>query len=249
MIALTIPDIHLKPEIFDQADTIMASEPTIDKAVCLMDIADDWGKQFDATLYEQTFARAIKFAQDHPDTLWCWGNHDLSYLWKKHESGYSSFVEDLVFKMLRKFTHVAADTLDYMHLVDNTLFVHGGLSNGYVSYYCPDEYDDPKAVVDKINNYFTLKELWLEDSPIWLRPQLYHLPMYKEESLLQVVGHTPVQRVYKCGSVLSCDSFSTSSTGRHIGEQCFVIVDTVTHEWQKTSALASVEYALEGEEA
>ena len=44
MIVLVIPDIHLKPWIFDRAEEILR-EGKADKAVCLMDIPDDWGKE------------------------------------------------------------------------------------------------------------------------------------------------------------------------------------------------------------
>ncbi len=43
--------------------------------------------------YKETFDRAIAFAANHSDTLWCYGNHDVSYLWGKFESGYSPFAE------------------------------------------------------------------------------------------------------------------------------------------------------------
>lgn len=42
MKVLVIPDCHLKPWMFAQADTIM-KKGIADKAVCLMDLADDFG--------------------------------------------------------------------------------------------------------------------------------------------------------------------------------------------------------------
>lgn len=41
MKVLVIPDCHLKPWMFAQADTIM-KKGIADKAVCLMDLADDF---------------------------------------------------------------------------------------------------------------------------------------------------------------------------------------------------------------
>ena len=55
----------------------------------LMDIPDDWNREYDIELYAQTFDAAISFAKEFPDTLWCYGNHDLCYLWNERESGYS----------------------------------------------------------------------------------------------------------------------------------------------------------------
>ena len=52
MRVLVIPDIHLKTWIFDRAEAILKA-----------------GKA----------DRAIEFAKTYPDTLWCYGNHDVSY--------------------------------------------------------------------------------------------------------------------------------------------------------------------------
>lgn len=43
MKVLVIPDVHLKPEIFQKADYLMGKK-IADRAVCLMDIPDDWDK-------------------------------------------------------------------------------------------------------------------------------------------------------------------------------------------------------------
>lgn len=80
MLVLVIPDIHLKTWIFDRAEKILR-DGKADRAVCLMDIPDDWNMEFQIERYKETFDRAIVFAVDYPDTLWCYGNHDVSYPW------------------------------------------------------------------------------------------------------------------------------------------------------------------------
>ena len=52
MKVLIIPDVHLKPFMFKQAAELM-ERGIAKRAVCLMDIPDDWNKQFDISLYEQ----------------------------------------------------------------------------------------------------------------------------------------------------------------------------------------------------
>ena len=42
---LVIPDVHLKPQMFKQATALM-HQGIADRAVCLMDIPDDWDKQY-----------------------------------------------------------------------------------------------------------------------------------------------------------------------------------------------------------
>lgn len=99
MKVLVIPDCHLKPWMFAQANTIM-KKGIADKAVCLMDLADDFGVHDDAQ-YLETYETAIAFAKEHPDTLWCYGNHDLSYIWGKPETGYHPEKEGWCVKKLK----------------------------------------------------------------------------------------------------------------------------------------------------
>ena len=49
---------------------------------------------------------------------------------------------------------------------------------------------------------------------------------------LHVVGHTPVRHPIQDGDVLSTDLFSTYRNGAPFGDERFVIVDTVTKDWQ-----------------
>ena len=61
MRVLVIPDIHLKPWIFDRAEKIL-KDGKADRAVCLMDLPDDWNMEFQIERYKETFDRAIAFA-------------------------------------------------------------------------------------------------------------------------------------------------------------------------------------------
>ena len=87
MKVLVIPDVHLKPQMFRQAAAIMNTRAA-DRAVCLMDIPDDWDREYDIALYEETYDEAIRFAARFPDTAWCYGNHDLSYTVPWHPQRY-----------------------------------------------------------------------------------------------------------------------------------------------------------------
>lgn len=58
MQALIIPDVHLKPWMFDRAAEIMRNKEA-DLAVCLMDIADDWGQERNVGLYVDTPMKEI----------------------------------------------------------------------------------------------------------------------------------------------------------------------------------------------
>ena len=230
---LVIPDVHLKPWMFDRASEILNSGAA-EKAVCLMDIPDDWGQEYNLGLYEETFDAAIRFQKEFPETLWCYGNHDLSYEWLQYESGFSSVAIPVVQKKLSELRRELPDRsqMAYIHRIYDVLFLHGGLTHAFVKYYANDvDYDDTDAVIEKIN-LLGRNEMWDDASPLWFRPQFYNEKMYKEEDLLQVVGHTPVMQIDRLGNMLSCDLFSTYSTGDPIGTQEYLLIDTVTWEYE-----------------
>jgi hypothetical protein len=229
---LVIPDIHLKPWIFDQAEDILIAGKA-DRAVCLMDIADDWGMEFMVSQYAATYDRAIIFAREHPNTLWCYGNHDLSYMWIQPESGFSSYAISTVNSKLAELRNTLEDDsrMAYVHRIDNVLFLHGGLTHGFVMRFASDiEYKDTDAVLERINS-LGFREMWDDASPIWHRPQYDKEKLYREKDLLQVVGHTPVTKIEKTGNVLSCDLFSTYKNGDPIGTKEFILIDTETLEY------------------
>ncbi len=232
MKVLVIPDIHLKPLMFVQATALMRQN-IAERAVCLMDIPDDWEKQYDIALYEETYDEAIRFAKAFPQTAWCYGNHDLSYLWHQPETGYSSMASYTVQrKLLDLRAAVSEDNpIQYVQKIDNVLFSHAGVLDFFVTGYVPAaKYHDVDAVVEAINQLGRL-EMWNDASPIWLRPQHSKMRMYKPRKLLQVVGHTPMDAITKEGNVISCDVFSTYRDGRPIGTQEFLLIDTQTWEY------------------
>ena len=56
MKVLVIPDVHLKPQMSRQAAALMRTGKT-KRAVCLMDIPDDWDREYDIACYEETWVR------------------------------------------------------------------------------------------------------------------------------------------------------------------------------------------------
>lgn len=232
MLVLVIPDVHLKYRIFEQADNLLRHNAA-DRAVCLMDMPDDWNSEFKTELYLKTFDAAIHFAEDHPETLWCWGNHELSYMWHEFESGYSSFVsKDVQLKILELEKALPdASHIGYVQKIDNVLFSHAGVGDRFVrEHVAGASYNDANSVVDSINK-LGHEEMWQNHSPVWLRPQLRHTRLYKPRKLLQVVGHTPMKKITKKGNLISCDVFSTYSGGAPIGTEEFLLLDTETWDF------------------
>lgn len=235
MKALVIPDVHLKPWIFDLAEKRLNKA---DIAVCLMDIADDWRKQYDIDLYKKTYGRAIRFAKDHPETVWCYGNHDLSYLWQQKETGYSPIAPLTVCNKLQELKDAipSESQLGYVQLIDNVLFAHGGVTKRFVDIYCTvDARTNARKMVRDVNK-MNAGQLWHDLSPIWFRPQYSKMELYRQEIVCQVVGHTPVPRIVKKNNCISTDTFSTDVYGRQIGPSAFVIIDTETGKYRTIHA-------------
>lgn len=233
MKVMVLPDVHLKPWMFARASQIMISNDA-ERAVCLMDIPDDWNKEYDLELYRETFEAAVSFQNRHPDTLWCYGNHDLSYVWNQTESGFSPLAMPVVNEGLRKLRESLPDDkqLAYIHRIDNVLFSHGGLRESFVDRYIDPEYrDDEDAVIEGINR-LGCAEMWDDESPIWYRPQYYPEKMFRHNELLQVVGHTPVESISLDWNILSCDVFSTYRDGSPIGTQEFLLIDTLNRDFK-----------------
>ena len=232
MKVLVIPDVHLKPYMFGRASEIMEEEKA-EKAVCLMDLADDFHQEFNLDLYAQTYDAAIQFAKDHPGTLWCYGNHDLCYPWQQRESGYSPVAARTVCEKLDELKHTVPDSRDiaYIHRIDNVLFCHGGLADAFVQKYVPEElWDEPDQVLEIVSS-FGPGRMWQDLSPIWYRPQFQSGLLYKEETFLHVVGHTPVTQITKNGNLISCDVFSTYRDGTPYGTCEYLLLDTETWEF------------------
>ena len=83
------------------------------------------GKEYDVSLYEETYDEAIKFAIKFPDTAWCFGNHDLSYYWNQLETGYSSMASYTVQKKLLDLCSAVPENnpIQYVQRIDNVLFL------------------------------------------------------------------------------------------------------------------------------
>ena len=230
---LIISDIHLKPKLFEKADKILSSGQA-DTAIQMGDLTDDWGEGYNIGLYERTLRRAIIFKEDHPDSLWLAGNHDIGYLYSEYgpkESGHSKMAEPFVKPLLEQLSQ------KIMYIVDGCIFTHAGLTNEWldrqkllVGYNMNDYGPLEEPDLEKLVNYAPVDELWQENSPIWARPQIDEYVMCPAK--LQVVGHTPVKAANDTNNVLSTDTHSTYRNGAPYGDCGFVIVDTMTGDWK-----------------
>ena len=224
---LVIPDVHLKPWMFERASRLMERA---DIAVVLGDLVDDWGRQDDRDAYADTVEAALRFDAKHPDTLWCYGNHDYCYLHFEegaYNTGFSDGLKYFVRTRLRELESAVGDRFKVVHEIDGVLFSHAGVGQRYV-----------EALKERLGEDLTLEEcvefanevagpsvLWDDRSPLWLRPSASRPGV---GGVRQVAGHTPVSHPVNLGGILVADTFSTRSDGQPVGNQRFVIFDTET---------------------
>ncbi len=227
---LVIPDVHLKPWIFREADKL-SGKHHYDAFVMLGDLVDDWGQETNLALYNETFDEAVSFAASHRDTFWCYGNHDVSYLWEAMESGYSYFARETVVNRIAELKNaLPPEYCGFIFRIDNVLFSHAGLTENFVLKHFGMGGADLDQMLMRING-MGREELWQDESPIWARPQFGETRLFSC-GLLQVVGHTPVKKPRLAGNLLTLDTFSTYRYGDPIGDERLVRVDTITKRWE-----------------
>lgn len=248
MKVLVIPDVHLKPWIFDEAAKIL-DKGLAKKAVFLGDLVDDWEQEYNIELYNKTLNRAIKFARTYPKTLWCYGNHDLSYICGMQQNGYSYTAQYACKVKLRElYTAICRVSMHnppmgIVQKIDNIWFSHAGVTQKYadrlVGFNKESDgtaWAEDEDFVFNLTNDDNIHSLWLDDSPIWVRPEdtwERGPEWYKSNKIMQIVGHTPMKKITFTDNILYTDTFSTYQNGEQIGENAFAIIDTEKRTWEK----------------
>lgn len=205
-----IPDIHLKPWILEEADRkISAGE--YEHIVLLGDLVDEWGQERNIELYNETFDAVIAFVKAHPNTLYCYGNHDVSYRFERLESGFSTYAIDTVVERLAGLEDALPEgAAAFIRRVNNVLFSHAGLTTSFIAQHFPLAEDIAiDEIIERIDK-MGVDELWADNSPIWTRPNdlRYGNNLYPAD-MQQVVGHTPVRKAKEYEGLLIVDTFST----------------------------------------
>lgn len=127
--------------------------------------------------------------------------------------------------------------INIIHRIDNVLFSHGGLTAEFVKWLNEDlldaDIDDVIAAVNEASHDY----LWNDESPLWLRPQDKTREIFRADIYKQVVGHTPVKKIFERDGIISTDVFSTYRDGTQIGESAMIIIDSKTGKYEKIEVL------------
>lgn len=65
--------------------------------------------------------------------------------------------------------------------------------------------------------------------------EIFRADIYK-----QVVGHTPVERIFEKDGIISTDVFSTYRDGRQIGESAMMVIDSETGKYEKIEVMGKL---------
>ena len=127
--------------------------------------------------------------------------------------------------------------INIIHRIDNVLFSHGGLTADFLKWLNADllfaDIDDVIAAVNDASH----DHLWNDKSPLWLRPQYETREIFRADTYKQVVGHTPVEKIFEKDGIISTDVFSTYRDGRQIGESAMIVIDSETRKYEKTAVM------------
>lgn len=238
MKVLVIPDVHLKPWIFDEAEKVMTATKA-NMAVILGDLVDDWDCMEQVDKYEETIKRCLAFRHNFPNTKYCYGNHELAYLLNRECSGNCRQLRYVVYQLVRDMVDQFGEDAKLIHKIDNVLFSHAGLTSAWYDRIVAHRLYDHEGLawVSELNNISDF--VWMDASPVWVRAQhqdkfskLDRIWMWHSGEYLQVVGHTPVEHILQEGTLITCDTFSTYSNGDPIGDQTFLLIDTEKQTWE-----------------
>lgn len=72
---------------------------------------------------------------------------------------------------------------------------------------------------------------------LWLRPQYKDVVAFRNDIYKQVVGHTPVEKIFEKDGIILTDVFSTYRDGRQIGESAMIAIDSDTGKYKKIELL------------
>ena len=120
------------------------------------------------------------------------------------------------------------------------LFSHGGLTADFLRWLNKDLLDaDIEEVIAAVNDA-PHDYLWNDESPLWFRPQYETREIFRADIYKQVVGHTPVERIFEKDGIISTDVFSTYRDGRQIGESAMMVIDSETGKYEKIEVMGKM---------
>jgi len=237
---LLVGDLHVKTFLLPFIDrAIDDSKP--DRVIVLGDYLDDWGVNSKTNL--EGLMRILVWARGRGDVTLLLGNHDLAYFSRSGNCPGNNL------SIQAPVHHLFEENLDIVRVADaeeDWLFTHAGLCSMWAQQYL----DTPKnaaEAAEQINVLLCCQEGlthlesvgrgrggWQKPGPLWA--DWFELIGDPYPGINQIVGHTPTEaclnKTTSSGEQLwcCCDTFSTTNTGRHIGDGSVLLLDSGADE-------------------
>lgn len=64
--------------------------------------------------------------------------------------------------------------------------------------------------------------------------------VFRADTYKQVVGHTPVERIFEKDGIILTDVFSTYRDERQIGESAMIVIDSETGKYEKIEVMGKL---------
>lgn len=239
MKTLVIGDIHIKSQaILPRIETLLEQQKDVQRIVFTGDYCDDWhvsSNEFRTDI--ENFAEWVNKTRKSIDVDLVFGNHDFQYLLGRPGPGTKPslypFVREVLFPLGLRIAHV----------VDGYLLTHAGLTAFWAERFL-DEPLDANTAFQQLNAMLDSGDSHSLDvldmcgygrggfeipSPLWA--DKFELESDPACGIPQIVGHTPVSTVHASDDVhiseeiWFCDTFSTTSHGRPIGDGTVLLVE------------------------
>lgn len=241
---LFVGDLHAKPDLLPLIGNT-ARRHEADRIILLGDICDDWNLSNNMqTAWVERFTQWVLDESKEREIIPLLGNHDIPY-WMN--SGSNSF--DMVRLMAPGFkpgayrkVHELLHQLPFRIAWSDGKMVasHAGFTRPWMDKYLDVDYHrlSPIRLVELTNRmgghaYSLAKRFYYEigrsrggssrsPSPVWA--DLLELTRQGDDCLIQIVGHTPVDTITRVADCWFCDTFSTTSDGRRIGDGSMLLM-------------------------
>ena len=192
MKTVIIADIHGR---ITWKDILEAEKP--DKVIFLGDYWDSFDISFEKQL--DNFKNIISYREQFENTVLLLGNHDYHYhRGPERYSGFQSKYSFLINDQMEKYK----DYFKIAHKEGDYLFTHAGVSDTFLK-----ENNFVGEIDEFLNDLWKYKPLSfrfngydqygdnISQSPLWIRPKSLLKDSKLTEHLIQVVGHTTVERL------------------------------------------------------
>lgn len=238
MKTLIVGDMHLKQvPMCTYIDTLLDSDPQINRIVFTGDYVDDWNDTFQYNLKKLYYFIdwIINTRRRNIEVELLFGNHDFGYLRlnKSYGSQRSKSEIDAISSVLSKL-----DLKIYTIINDSYLVTHAGLCNIWVNKYMKLESYDLKSICNELDRLYETDYQCFDTagylrggngipSPLWADRQ--ELKKDNISTINQIVGHSPVISVqvnhFNYSDLVFCDTWSTRRDGSHVGDKSMLTID------------------------